>query len=318
MQTWKWILAASTLAAAAPASRAHAACEGALATSDGAALPPAWRRALEALLKAAASEGHPWSCSGARIALVVDGPEGPGRLTVTPNDALALTREVEGPEDVVPVGEALLARPLERLAPPAPVVRVVDNSPARPEPPPAPALPEPLREPRLLIDGLASARWSGSPAALWTGGVVRASLPFEAWSLGIWGRFELAAAQLQPEPSDFWMYSGSAGLSIGRRLLARPLELWAALDASVAIVSIDGGPDGTPLGAEGAKADPRIGLRLQGAVPFGPRWRLVFALDGEIGPMGLASARHRIISTLLPPIPDFTLGASVGGELALR
>jgi hypothetical protein len=311
---------ASTVAAVTWASPARAACDGAHAASDVDSLPPAWRRALEALLEASAREGHPWSCSGALVALVLDGLTGPGQLTITPNDAPPLTRAVEDPDEVVPVGEALLARPLERPPPPppAPILRTVDELPARVERPPAPPATVPVlsNEPRLLIDMLASARWSGSPATVWTGGVLRASLPFGPWSVGVWGRFEIAAAELDPVPSDFWMYSGSVGLSLGRRFVARPLELWAFVDASVAIVSIDGGPDGTPLGAQGARADPRVGLRLQGAVPFAPRWRAIFALDGEIGPVGLASERHRIISTLLPPIPDFTLGASIGAEIA--
>ncbi len=304
----------------ASASPARAACDGAHASSDLASLPPAWRGALEALLEAAAREGHPWSCSGALVALALDGLAGPGRLTVSPTDAPALTRVVDDPDEVVPVGEALLARPLERPPPPPPPppLRTVDELPARAERPLAPPAVPPgqTNDPRLLIDMLGSVRWSGSPATVWTGGVVRASLPFGPWSVGVWGRFEIATAELYPVPSDFWMFSASAGLSLGRRFVARPLELWGLVDASVAIVSIDGGPDGTPLGAEGARADPRVGLRLQGAIPFAPRWRAIFALDGEVGPMGLANERHRIISTLLPPIPDFTLGASVGAEIA--
>jgi len=314
-----------TLAAAAIATVSSpalaATCEPATLATEVESLPPAWRSAIEALVRATSHEGHPWSCHGSRVALRLGGPDGPARLTVTLSDGSALERVIASPDDVVPVGEALLARPLERV--PSPAVAPLPEPDAalfifpapggearreRPE--------EPRGEPRLLIDVLASTRYSG--AALWAGGAMRASLPFDRWSVGFWGRFEAAVAELKPVPFDFLMWSGSVGLSAGYRVLLRRVELTAAFDPSVAIVSMDGGYDTPTMSASGAKADLRLGGRLQGAIPLSAAWRGLFALDGELGPMAMTSAHHRIIDPRLPPIPTFTLGASLGGELALR
>jgi hypothetical protein len=231
------------------------------------------------------------------------------------------------------MGEALLARPLDRQATSQPAPQAMPATVSfAPADPPVTVTPAPLEtgadrsphrlsagsaEPRLLLDVLGSARYSGGPV-VWVGGALRAALPFDDWSVGIWGRFEAAVAELMPMPTDFVMTSGSVGLSAGRRLLARPFELTAAFDPSLAIVSMDGGKDVPGLSATGAKADLRLGARLQGAVPFGPRWRGLFAMDGEIAPISLASEKHRMIDPRLPPIPTFTLGASLGGEFALR
>src|SRR5262249_3452012 len=78
---------------------------------DLASLPEAWRRALRAPRRATAREGQPWSCPDARITLLPPGDHGLGRLEVA--DASGVRRRpIASPADVVPLGEAMLARTL--------------------------------------------------------------------------------------------------------------------------------------------------------------------------------------------------------------
>jgi hypothetical protein len=168
-----------------------------------------------------------------------------------------------------------------------------------------------------MIDVLLGPRYSGHVDAVWMGGEVRVVLPVDAWGFGVWARYEMAVATLQAIPVDFHMFSGSIGLSAGYRFLSAPLQLTAAFEPSLAIIGMDGGPDGDG-GVDAARADPRIGTRFQAALPIGQRWRALFALDGEIAPYAIASEKHRTIASILPPIPSFTLGASIGGEIVVR
>jgi hypothetical protein len=318
-------------------------CAPAHVTSDVTSLPEAWRRALDALVETSAREGLPWSCSSARVALSPPGGGAPARLTIAMDGWPAMERDVERPEDLVPAGEALLTRPPGRRAPaPAPATPPTSAAPPAlaPAPAPAPAAapppalapapleaprlilhrppPVPYIEPRLLVDTLVYSRYSGGMRAFWMGAELRATVPIEGWSVGIWGRYELAVADLQSVPYDFSVSSGSIGVSVGRRIIPRPIDLWAMLEPSVAIVSMDGGLDGSPQDASGAKGDVRVGARLQGSIWFGPRWRGLLALDGEVSPWTLASEKHRLIDPRLPQMPSFTLGASFGGEIAIR
>ncbi len=294
-------------------------CAPARITSEVASLPDPWRRALDALVASSSREGLPWSCSGARVALAPPASGAPAHLTVAMDGWPVMERDVDSPEDLVPAGEALLARPVVRR-PPAPLDPPPPDDRALPAPPPAAPRPPPLpyREPRLLVDALVFTRYSGGVSAFWMGAELRAALPIDAWSVGIWARYELAVAELVMVPYDFTMSSGSIGVAAGRRLVSFPIELTAFLEPSLAVVSMDGGLDGSPMAASGARSDFRMGARLQGAIRFGSRWRGLFAFDGELSPLTLASEKHRIIRPDLPQIPSFTLGASIGGEMAVR
>ena len=303
------------LAAVLGSRQASAApCVPARVTSDTGALPEPWRRALTALVESTAREGLPWSCSEALLALTVGEPDRPARLTVTMPGWPELEREVPLLEDLVPIGEALMAKPIARLAhPPAPV-----EAPAARAPAPEPSLPRPTTEPRLLVDALTSVRYSGHVNAVWAGFGFRVAIPIERFSVAIWARYDVAVTTLQRTPSDFSMSSGSVGLAAGYRLLAKPIELTVALEPSIAVITMDGGPDASGVGVNGARGDFRLGARFQAALPFSPRWRGLLAVDGELAPMAMASAKHRTIDAQLPSIPSFTLGVSLGGELVLR
>jgi hypothetical protein len=302
---------------AAPA--AAGTCAPARLATDPASLPRAWQRALAALVEATSREGLPWGCNGALLSLELDAAGSSARLTVAMDGWPVLEREISTPDDLVPVGEALLARPIATAPRP---IAPAPAPPTRPEPPspPAPraAAPRAPGEPRLLVDALTSLRYSGHVDAVWAGLEFRVAIPIESFSMGIWARYELAVHELQPPPEDFTMTSGSVGLAAGYRVMTRPIELTVSLEPSVAVVTMDGGPDLPGRGADGAKGDFRLGARVQGALPFSARWRGVFAIDGEASPLAIASAKHRTIAAILPPIPSFTLGASLGGELVIR
>jgi hypothetical protein len=295
--------------AAPPAEAAPCAPARIASSLDG--MPDPWRAALLRLVAATSRPGRPWSCNGGSVDLLVLDMGRSARLAVTIDDWPRMERELPSPDDVVPVGEAMLARPMLRAASPA----IADTPPA-PErgAAPAPATP---RGPRVLIDALAGPRFSGHFGAVWLGGALRVTIPIDAWALGLWARYEVDVAALQPTPVDFHAWSGSVGLSAGHRVLDAPLRLTASLEPSLAIVAMDGGPDDAG-GVQGARGDFRIGARVQGALPLNERFQLVFALDGELSPQSIASAKHRTIDPSLPPMPSFSFGASVGGELAVR
>ena len=92
-------------------------------------LPARWQQALDALIEATAHEGQPWSCPDARVTLVPPGPpQTPGRRALPQlqvEDAAGVRRHpVTSPGEIVPLGEAMLARtftletPAPRPAPP--------------------------------------------------------------------------------------------------------------------------------------------------------------------------------------------------------
>src|SRR5689334_20479211 len=69
----------------------------------------AWRAAVDALRDATGDPSQPWGCSGGSIDLVEH--DGRATLMVRGADGAMISREVESPDDVVAMGEALLARP---------------------------------------------------------------------------------------------------------------------------------------------------------------------------------------------------------------
>lgn len=110
-----------TGAGAGPASASE--CTPALIAGDMASLPQPWRLALEALAAVTAREGQPWSCPDARITLVLPSDHGPAQLEVA--DASGVRRRsVASPADLVPLGEAMLAKAF--------VLEVPANPPAAP------------------------------------------------------------------------------------------------------------------------------------------------------------------------------------------
>jgi len=314
--------AAALVLALAASPPAHA-CDALQIVSETSEtpLPDAWARELDALVAATAREGRPWSCPGGRASLILDPAGERATLIVEDRAARRRTRNVASPEDVVPMGEALLAvaeAPSASLpVEPSPTSTAQADSRA---PPMGTHLGSdmaaPSRDPRFLVRGAVASRYVGATNALWGGAVVRGIISFGPWSVGIWTRYDLPAKPFSTVPPNFSMSEVCVGASMGRRLVSGPLEIGVAIDPSVAVVSMSGGQGGE--NAEGGMVDARLGLRVHAALPFGDTWRGIFELDGELAPAALGGSKRRRIDEALPPAPSYTAGLGVGLEAAIR
>jgi hypothetical protein len=183
-----FLAAMTALALSLLASPAQAACQAARKAPGVVEQPEPWRRAVDELIRSTAEAGHPWSCAGGEVDLSV-GPEG-ALLRVAREGEAQISRKVASPDDVVPLGQALLARPFEAPAPAPPPTPPAASAPPAAEPPAAPAEPpagvrpaQPAgkREPRLLVSGGVDGRYVGGPGVAWMGLSLGAAVPMGRW-----------------------------------------------------------------------------------------------------------------------------------------
>jgi hypothetical protein len=297
-----------------------------------AALAEPWRRAVEALVTSTAAEGQPWSCGGGEVSLVVHA--GGATLTVVDAGGHAITREVALPDEIEPLGEALLAKP----GPFPDAVRSVPVPGARPPgqvppnellgvvergsvgidpttaPPPPPPGPPAQPDPRLLLSAVIAPRYAGGSNLVWGGIAAQAALPFGRWAGGFWFRYDGIGASLGERVPP--IREACIGASVSRSFGVGPLELRASVRPSVAIVtrSFDPGQQGQP---DATHNDFRIGAAAEGVIPITSRLRAVVAFDAELAPQELAFEDHRPDDNLAH-FPAYTLGLGVGMEIALR
>jgi hypothetical protein len=280
-------------------------CEPVRAASDSANVRAPWRAALEALVRATAREGLPWSCPGGSVALAPDASGG-AELTIIDANGRTVSRRVAEPDEVVPTGEALLASLL------------VEESAPRPSLPPEPP---PRADPRVLLEALIGPRASGPGAMAWGSGQGRVLVPFGPWSLSFWGRYDVHLAG----PSGDWTNLGtsavSAGLGAGRQILVGPLVLRATIDPSLSVVLMEAGYENLPH-PEGAKVALRLGAALSAIFPLASVFRGVVSLDGEFAPAGvmhgLGNIDTRDQPPELPPVPVYTAGLLLGIEAIVQ
>jgi hypothetical protein len=268
------------------------------------AQPEAWRHAVDALLRSTGEDGLPWSCGGGEVDLVVR-PDG-ATLTVTDARGHAVSREVTTPDDVQPLGEALLARP---LPPP----------PAADEPKPAPALdaPGPRAEdagpdPRVLVSAVIAPRFAGKTNLLWGGAAVGAAIPFGPWGAGLWFRYDGPVASFEgPQPA---MHEVAIGATAFRGFGVGPVTLRAAFKPSVGIVlrAHEHSPDSD------THFTPRLGAEGQVVIPINRIFRGVVGLDAELAPLDIADRAPATMMDRAPRYPAYTLGLSAGLEVAVR
>ncbi len=276
------------------------ACEPARATSSAAALPEPWRQAVRDLVRASAEEGRPWGCGGGLVDLALHG--GGATLTVTRTGDAPVSRELSSAADLLPLGEALLARPLD------------DEPPATPEAPPTapPAAPETViaaGDPRIPVQlgGGASARYAGGSRAAWLGFGLSVARPFGGWLPALWIRYDTALLQQGPPLEE-----GAVGLSIARVVQLSQVELRGGISASIAKILRDlPRPEGTET-----RTDARLGALLAGALPLGRSLRGVLALDAEIAPARKA-AEEASGEAKTKPFPRYSLGVGLWLEVAL-
>ncbi len=319
-------------------ARADVGCPATTASPAEPPLPGAWEEELARLVTVTSRAGQPWSCQGARVSL--HPRDGAMELRVELADGRTVARAVATPVDVVPTGEALLASasasasaedagagegspPAAPDAPPAargtpiqsPVRRA--SSPQVPDSPAGRSGDAPgSDQPRLLVSAFVSGRVTGPLDAFWGGFGLRALVPFGVATAGLWARFDLPAVVVDATPADFSMAEVSIGPSLGARLVDDPFELHAAFVPSVAVVSMEGGPESEL--AEGGRVDGRLGAELRATVPMVSLLRATVGVDGEFSPAAAASSdTDRRIDPALPPIPAFTVGVTAGLEVAL-
>lgn len=314
-----------TATALLTSSPTHA-CAPAQLGADVAQLPAEWRRALDALVAATREEGQPWSCPDARVSLVLRSDLQVAELVITDANRAVRRRRVASPADVVPLGEAMLARVTALPEGPAPRI-ANDNGDEAPTPAltpvaltPTPAAP-PHHGAELRLAALTGPRFSGPLEAVWMSATARAVVAQDAWSAGLWGRYNgpVAVFHRGPLPDQFAMSEMTFGLTGGYRVLKAPVELTVAIEPVVAVVIMSSLNAGEVDVDTDAKVDFRLGGRLDLAIPI-PGWsrlRPLIALDGELAPGALFGDDHSrwVDHRLRLPVPAYTLGLSVGMEI---
>lgn len=296
---------ATALAVVAPPRAEAAVCPPARLGPGGASLVEPWRRAAAELVEASATPGQPWSCGGGVIELRPH--DGGATLIVTSADGHATAREVADPDEVVPLGEALLSLPL----PPAPALAAPAASPDALAPKAAP-----LAEPRVLVSALVVPRYAGSTNAIWGGLTAAVGVPIGAWGVGAWGRYDGPMVALRgPSPA---LHEFAIGASAWRSFQISRLELRAGVTPSVGVVTREGTMKGDP---DETRVDGRIGVEARAVLPIIPLLRAVAAFDLELSPRELAEGdghKHGGGTMPLPDFPSYTLGLGLGLEVAIR
>lgn len=310
--------AAAVASQALPA--AAVACTSARPGATVASLPEPWRGAIETLLQASATEGKVWSCTGGVIDLTLR--DGGATLTVVSADGRSVSREVDAPDDVAPLGEALLAQPAP-MAQPVPTGARPDATAAQGPKDSAsavklPSAAEELPAPRVLVSALFAPRYAGGSNLVWGGATAGVAVPFGPWLAGAWIRYDGPSASLEKHGGGP-INELCVGAAVGRSFKLAPLELRATALASAAVVTRSNGP----MEPDETHLDGRFGAEARGVIPITSLLRAVVALDAEIAPARLGGEPHSgsmdsMDKERRTAFPAYTLGLGVGVEIAPR
>lgn len=311
--------AAAFVASALATGAARAACALVQITTEPASLAGDWQTAILDVVEQTKRIGTPWSCAGGALHLRVDDDDR-AVLRFRDPDGHEVERHVPSPRALVATAEALLARALPHEAPtPRPPIDETESAAERPPPSDDGALLRPSRparsreEPRYIVDATLGIRFSGPSPALWFAPELRATVPFDAWSVGVWARYGLPRV-FGPVPIDFSMSQVNIGFSAGRQLLSTPIDLRVAITPSLSVVAMDGDVNDNEM--SGAKIDFYLGAAASAAIPFSSIWRGVVVLDAEMVPAAIRAERR--IAPALPVLPAYEIGAAFGVELVAR
>lgn len=296
------------------AGGARASCEPVRITTEPAEPAGDWQAAILELMQQTRRAGMPWSCSGGALVVQLDDDER-AVLRFRDGEGRVVQRHVPSPRALVPTAEALLASAPPREAPPPSAIDEVERALEQPPLDVAPAEPaRPRKDPRYLLDATLGVRFSGPTPTLWLAPELRATVPFEAWSGGVWVRYGLPYV-FDSTPKEFFMAQVNLGLSAGRQLISAPVDLRLTFNPSLSVVSMDADPaEGQE--ASGAKVDIYLGLGLSAAIPFTETWRGVLLLDAEMVPASIRAERR--VDPALPVLPAYEIGAAFGVELVAR
>jgi hypothetical protein len=281
-----------------------------------------WREAVEALVRELATPGQPWSCPGGRVDLM--SRDGRATLVVGTDDGRTIAREVDTPDEVLPLGQALFAQPIPTPPPPPPAPSLSPSPAPAVSPSPSPSLslspsPPPDAPPRALVSLTLGARVAGpSPLLLGTASLT-AVVPFAGFTAGAFARVDAPSAALDGAPGS--MTGVGLGLTAGRAFpIGQRFELRASLLPSLAFVTA-----GKPT--DESRLDGRIGAELRGALTLSRLFRGVVALDADLAPRELggggAATKTRDDDARehegpVQRFPAYTVGLGLGVEVTPR
>jgi len=291
--------------------------------------PEAWRSAVESLVASTRAPNQPWSCVGGEVDLEVHGAT--ATLTVVDDRGHAISREVSAPEDVGPLGEALLAKPIVETEPAAAPQKPLNSEEKKPESKIAPVEPErrALRDPRALVSLTLGPRYAGPNHLLWGSFTISAAVPFRPWTAGVWLRYDGFSKALEapvPPTRDLCIGATASWSTSRGRIEVRP-----ALRPSLAVVTrrlaLNNNPEGPgpqpqePLPQQfrdDTQLDFRLGAQAQVLIGLNERFRAVIGLDAEASPEQVFTrlAAHRGDGSFLR-LPAYTVGLDVGLEVAV-
>ncbi len=312
-------LLASSLASPASATPS-APCTPARAGKHVAEQPEVWRNAVQALLESTASPDQPWGCVGGEVDLVVNGSS--GTLTVIDARGATVSRDVATPDDVSPMGEALLAKPIANLDPATP-------PPPNPvqNPPPSDPKVAPDRGPRLLIAATGGPRYGGPRHLMWGSFGVAVNVPFRPWGGGVWLRFDGFSTPLdEPVAPTREVNVGAAAYwstTLGR------IEIQSLVKPSLVGITrrltfnnaptLPGQPQPQiPFVRDETNLDFRLGAEARFAMAFTKRLRGVLSLDAEVSPDQLATKTDpHHPGEFGGRLPAYTAGLGLGVEVAV-
>lgn len=288
--------------------------------------PEAWRTAVESLLVSTRSPDQPWGCVGGEVDLEVRGAT--AILTVVDARGHSIAREVATPDDVAPLGEALLAKPIVEAEPIPPATNPEVKQPESKPMAPNPEIPA-TRDPRLLAALTVGPRYAGPEDLLWGSFTISAAVPFRPWGAGVWLRYDAFSTQLDnhtPTLREFCL--GAAGhwsMSLGR------MEFRPVVRPSLAVVTrrlpVNNGPSGPgPMSQrpesiqyrDDTQLDFRLGAQAQVLIALRKQLRLVVGLDAEISPDQMMTRyAGRQMTEPFVRLPVYTVGLDVGLEVAV-
>jgi hypothetical protein len=154
---------------------------------------------------------------------------------------------------------------------------------------------------------------------MWMSAELRGVVPFDPWSFGLWGRYDLPIRDPDDAQRGTSFTSFCAGLTFGRRLFRfGPVDIAASPEPSVGAVMLAYGAYDQSRVSEATVAL-WLGAGLEGSFPLGGIFRGVVALQGDVAPLGLSDAVPSYSGGVEPPsYPTYAVGLSVGVEAMIR
>lgn len=295
-------------ASLAPAAPARAQCTAARVVGRTEMLSEAWRAAVDALVRSTAEPAHPWSCGGGTVELALEADG--GRLTVARAGAEPVTRRVASPDDVLPLGQALLSMPLTASEPEPVPTKPEPASDPSPHATPAAEVPPAPHSRRLLLSAGVDARGVGSSGVAWIGPTLSAGLVMGRWLPSISIRQQTAFASDGPSIGEL-----SVALAVQSTFALSPIELRTGLALRGAVVERD---LPRPLG-EQSRIEGRLGAVVGIAIPVFSWANVVMAADADVVVLSRETTAPQTATDTQRPtaFPTYTIGGSASFEVPL-